>query len=113
MYHFRNLKLALVTLLSTVAFISCTKDQSENTDVDSLNTIAVLAELTATAQATGDSVYIIHPCDRGAKRDSIAQSALPASVATYLSANYSGNTFHKAFATKSSSSATTGYVVVI
>jgi hypothetical protein len=103
-------------LVLSASFIACKKDQSLAPAIagdQSSNTIAVLAELTQVAQAAGDSVYIVHPCGRGSRRDTIAQSALPASVASYVSANYSGSVFHKAFAITNSSAATEGYVVVI
>lgn len=94
---------------------SCNKDLSgSNTATASpSNTIAVATSVSGTATGGIDSVYLMQPCRRGDHRDSIAQSALPASVATYISANYGGATFSKAFAIKNSSSAVTGYVVVI
>ena len=95
---------------------SCQKnDLSETTDTSTSNTIAVAASVAATSTATAstDSIYLVQPCGRGARRDSIAQSTLPGSVTTYLASNYAGYTFSKGFSIENSSSLVTGYVVVI
>lgn len=97
---------------ASLLFASCQKtDSLETTNAETSNTIAVAAS--ASVAAAGDSVYLVQPCGGGGRRDSITQSALPLAVATYLTANYSGYTFSKAFALKNSSSLVTGYVVVI
>lgn len=96
---------------------SCNKDysgSSANNNTSTSSTIAVAANVTGTDSAnTTDSIYIMQPCARGSKRDSIAQTALPANVSDYLSSNYSSYTFGKAFSLVNSSGAITGYVVVI
>ena len=104
---------------AVLIFSACEKsDVSGSDDTTSANSIAVAATLstvtgTNTTTAAGDSVYVMQDCGRGGKRDSIAQAALPANASAYLSANYDGYTFHKAFAIKSSTGTTTGYVAVI
>lgn len=104
--------LSFATLLVT----SCQKsDLTESSDDATSSTIAVAASASVAAMATGstDSVYLLQRCERGGKRDSIAQSALPAAVNTYLAANYAGSSFHKAYAIKNSAGTVTGYVAVI
>lgn len=96
--------------------VSCNKSDLSSSDassVSSSSTIAVAASTTTSTNGSADSVYLVQPCQRHEHRDSIAQSALPSSISTYLSSNYSGYSFAKAFALKNSSSAITGYVVVI
>lgn len=104
---------------ATIVFASCQKNDLSTdtgaTTTTSASTIAVASTANGTSSTAGstDSVYVVQPCQRGEHRDSIAQSALPASVTTYITANYSGATFSKAFALKNSSSVVTGYVVII
>lgn len=99
--------------------VSCNKNDLNSqgsSSISSSNTIAVAASsTTSTATTTGstDSVYLVQPCQRHEHRDSIAQSSLPSPVTSYLSTNYNGYSFAKAFALKNGSSAITGYVVVI
>lgn len=104
---------------ASFVFASCQKNDlstastSDGTTATS-STIAVAASVTSsTAAGTVDSVYIVQPCGRGERRDSIAQANLPASVSEYISANYNGASFAKAFALKNSASVVTGYVVVV
>jgi hypothetical protein len=94
---------------------SCSKDKSitgEDEFISSSSTIAVAASASR-GTASGDSVYVIQPCPRGGSRVAITEAELPASAATYLSTNYSGYTFTKAFAVKESNGTTTAYVAVI
>lgn len=116
------LQRAFYALLSaSLLFTACKKSDvsgsTEDTASSTSNTIAVAASLASSTAAASssaqDSVYLVQPCGRGGRRDSISQSALPSGVGAYLSANYSGYTFSKAFAIKNSSGAVTGYVVVI
>jgi hypothetical protein len=103
-------------LSAAIIVVSCNKNDlssSGASPVSPSNTIAVAASSTSTTAGTTDSVYLIQPCQRHEHRDSIAQSALPSSITSYISSNYSGSGFAKAFALKNSSSMITGYVVVI
>jgi hypothetical protein len=105
-------------LLTTavLAVVSCNKETSAtngsnsaaNTTSATSSTIAV-----ATDSSGGDSVYILQQCDHGYFRDSIAFSALPDSITAYLSANYSGYVFEKAFEIKDSAGTIGGYVLII
>jgi hypothetical protein len=63
--------------------------------------------------ATKDSVYLINPCEKGTHRDPVEPSSLSAAIQTYLSTNYSGFTFTKAFAVKDTTGTVKGYVVII
>lgn len=77
------------------------------------STIAVAAESGASSGTASDSVYIINPCNKGTHRDSVAAAALPSTIQTYLSSNYSGYIFNKAFAVKDTTGAVKGYVVIV
>jgi Putative beta-lactamase-inhibitor-like, PepSY-like len=105
----------LFILFAALFIISCNKNDlgSSGTSSDASNTIAVAASLTSSTAGSTDSVYLMQTCRRGESRDSIAQTALPPSVTNYISANYNGSSFAKAFALKNSASVVTGYVVVI
>lgn len=94
---------------------SCKKNDlaTPASSVSSGNTIAVARTASGTSSTASDSVYLMQPCEDGGRRENVAQSALPASVTTYISTNYSGASFSKAFVLKSRTSVTTGYVVVI
>lgn len=91
--------------------------ETETSTATSASTIAVASSATArttnSSGTTADSVYIINSCGRGEQRDSIAESSLPASVSAYISANYAGATFHKAFSITNNSGTLTGYVVIV
>lgn len=103
-------------LLALVATSSC-KKESSGTNAD------LAAEIQATATATqsvavstnaaGDSVYITHTCEPRDHRDSIAATALPASVSAYLTTNYAGYTLVKAFKISDASGTLKGYVTII
>src|SRR5689334_9287428 len=112
-------KVQVISIAFTVASVvisSCNKDlsgSSSSNNSSTTSTIAVAASLSEVSSTSADSVYILQPCARGSKRDSVAESALPASVNGYLSSNYSDYTFSKAFSIVNNSGATSGYVVVI
>jgi len=110
-----SLSRASYVLLAATIITSCNKnDLSSSGDrLSTSNTIAVAASSTVSTSGSTDSVYLIQPCKRGDKRDSVAQSALPTTIGTYLTANYNGAMFRKAFALKNSASVVTGYVVVV
>ena len=103
-----TLLLAAVTLLMVSA---CNKDATltdQNTEA-----ISAQAVLVADATVAGDAVYAVNVCQQGEEKDSVSFSSLTASVKTYLSANYPGYTFKKAFKIFAPAHATEGYVVVI
>ncbi|HVZ26388.1 MAG TPA: hypothetical protein VG842_10050 [Sediminibacterium sp.] len=111
----------LAALLLILGATSCKKDLSSNNGgnvvatTSTSSTIAVATDSTS-GSGTGsssDSVYIIHPCAHGVHRDSIAAADLSATIQSYLSNNYSGYTFLKAFTVKDANSTVQGYVVII
>jgi hypothetical protein len=102
-----------------MAAVSCKKENSAIDAQNSSNMQAAVAATQAIAVATTttsggtDSVYVINTCGPRQHRDSVAISALPASLGTYLSANYSGFTGERAFAVKDGTGTVQGYVVII
>ncbi len=116
--------LAAAALIITGAS-SCKKEVSGSATISGSSTLATTstsstiavatsgATTSGSGNATTDSVYVIHNCDRGQHRDSVAASALPAAVQTYLSTNYSGYIFNKAFVVKDTTGTVKGYVVII
>jgi hypothetical protein len=103
-------------LSAMIIVVSCNKNDLSSSGVSLVspsNTIAVAASSTTSTAGNIDSVYLVQPCQRHEHRDSITQSALPSSIDTYISSNYSGYSFGKAFVLKNNSSTITGYVVVV
>ena len=98
---------------SVVILAACQKSNQSTSDTSTASEIGVAASLTAMAAPNPDSVYLQHQCGDHQQRDSIARADLPASIGTYLDANYAGYTYHKAFAVKDTAGAVTGYVVVV
>lgn len=111
------------SLFLVMAATSCKKEISgagQNTAVATTATSSTIAVSvngggtgTVTGGSTSDSVYVMHNCERGQHRDSVAAADLPAAIQTYLGTNYSGYSFVKAFAVKDASGAVKGYVVII
>ncbi len=113
-------------IFSTILMLgvtSCKKEVSGSNGVDlttslattaTSSTIAVAINGTATNGGTAtDSVYVISPCEKGQHRDSIAAADLSATIQSYLTTNYSGYSFLKAFAVKDTTGAVKSYVVII
>jgi hypothetical protein len=113
--HSGSFILLLSTLLLVIA--ACNKEMSAtngtNTTGNSTSSSTSSTISVTTDSAGTDSVYILQPCDRGYFRDSIAQTALPGAVSTYLTANYAGYNFLKGFVIKDSAGTVGGYVVII
>lgn len=115
----------LATILLMAGASSCKKEVSANGAANNTNAVATTstssaiavstndAGSSATTGSTTDSVYLMHTCERGKHRDSVAASALPPAIQTYLTTNYNGYTFKKAFAVKDTSGTINGYVVII
>lgn len=113
---FNMLSLGILLL----SFASCKKDTSTGITSAAENTITETAvaatqaiAVAASRGTSGDSVYVVGTCAAGHHRDSIAFSSLPANVTDYLTANYAGYTFQKAFTDKDSAGNTAGYIVII
>lgn len=78
--------------------------------------VSVSTNVTGTTASSGtstDSVYVVNTCTPRQHRDSISQSSLLSAITTYLTTNYSGYTFQKAFSVKDSSGTVQGYIVII
>lgn len=116
----------LVALAAAVMlFSSCQKDSAQITEdsgATSTATVAstsiMVAATTGSSTATGttavkDSLALMKACPPGGKKDTVAFSALPASISTYLTANYAGYTFQKAFKVLIKAGVLDGYVVAI
>lgn len=99
-------------------FTACQKEEVSSAADDlsvSTSTIAVAAT-SSTAGISGnttDSVYILHGCGSKVNMTATSLSAMPSSVETYLTTNYSGYTLLKAVAVYDSSSVLQSYIVVI
>lgn len=115
---------AALAAILVLGAVSCKKEVSSNNNVDQNASLATTATSSTIAVATNgttttnggtakDSVYLISPCERGTHRDSIAMADLSAGIQTYLSTNYDGYLFIKAFAVKDTTGAVKGYVVII
>lgn len=105
---------------------SCQKDLSGASTANTTGTVAVTTSTSSTitvatnggtttsgSSTTSDSVLVIHNCEKGQHRDSVAASALPATITTYLTTNYTGYVFNKAFAVKDTTGTVKGYVVIV
>ena len=106
-----NLCIAAIAVMS-----SCKKEASvSSTDTTAATQAAVTATqaVAVTSTSHGDSVYVIGTCPERGHRDSIAVSALPTSVTSYLSGNYAGYTVNKAFKVSDASGTLQGYTVII
>ncbi len=107
----------LITL--TIGFFSCKKGSDLNTDNyllgSQLGAVAIASTNSVSGMATtsgADSVYAMNACHKDHSRTSVAAASLPAGITTYLTTNYSGYTFIKAFSTTLISTGTVdGYVV--
>jgi hypothetical protein len=111
---------SFILLISTLIFsiASCNKElsgtSSTGTTTSTTTTTSTSATIAVASDSTGtDSVYILQQCSRGYFRDSIAASALPDSVLSYLTNNYAGYNFKTAFEIKDSAGTVGGYVVIV
>jgi len=66
-----------------------------------------------TTPVTTSGIFIVKCYKNGDKKDSVTFASLPASIGTYLTANYAGYTFQKAFTITTSAGVLDSYVVVI
>ena len=98
--------------ISVLAY-SCTKESSQLTSTSQTSSSTIALAASENNSAAGDSIYVIQPCPRGYSRDSITEAQLPSPATAYLSSNYSGYTFNKAFAVVNSFGQTAAYVTII
>jgi hypothetical protein len=110
--NIRSLRTLYALAAGMLILYSCKKSNDASSDTTTTDSeIGVAAAFPITAAA--DSVYFQQDCGRGGSRDSVAQADLPTAVTDYLTANYAGYVYHKAFSVKDSTGAVTGYAVVI
>ncbi|MBB3056730.1 hypothetical protein [Mucilaginibacter gotjawali] len=110
-----------LVMLSTLFILSsCKKDvtsSSKTTTTTTTSTSATgaiaLTSLASTATGTTDTIYLVNCFPPHGSKDSVAFSALPSAIGTYLTTNYSGYTFEKAFKTTDSLNVANGFVVII
>ena len=104
---------AVLMLFSSIVFLSsCKKENSVSSSTS--GTVASSQVIgVGVSSATNDSIYVVGACALGHHLDSLAASGLPASVTSYLTTNYSGYTFQKAFSEKDTAGNVAGYVVII
>ncbi|MDB5222576.1 MAG: hypothetical protein JWN83_1243 [Chitinophagaceae bacterium] len=106
-----------VAMAAVMALTSCQKEAGlHTTDIAAIQaavaqTQAIAVSISATTP--GDSIYIVNTCSRESKRDTIAFSNLPSSVAGYLNTNYPAYSFQKAFTIKDAAGTLQGYVAII
>lgn len=104
----------LFASVAVLGLASCEKSDLASNSADGISAITELNAIAATSDTTSETApYIINTCKRGEERDSVAFSSLNTSIVTYLTSNYPGYTFQKAFKVLDPSDAVTGYVVVI
>jgi hypothetical protein len=102
--------LGLLTLLTLV--VSCKKDATVPEDAISADLMAYSLAV-AKSSVTGDSIYVVNACDRGSKLETFDFATLPASITSYLTANFATYTGVKAATVKDRSGAIKGYVAII
>jgi hypothetical protein len=92
----------LIVSMGILTLSACKKDNVLSLD-DELQfvkleaiTISSTSAVSGSGNAT-DSLYAMDACKKGNKKTRVEQSSLSASITTYLSANYPGNTFLKAY----------------
>jgi len=107
----------VLALAVTFGFASCQKESGSKTTTTTTPTSTTIASTGAIAislaSGTTDSVYMVGCLGHHDKKDSVAFSALPTAIGTYLAASYSGYTFKKAYAITDSAKTVINYIVVI
>lgn len=107
-----NCALALAALTMTSLY-SCKK--SDDAAVKPKGSVGIQTSgniaISVTAKSK-DSVLVMNVCPAGPRPDTLASADLPSTISTYLSLNYSGYTFRKAFKVLSGSNVDS-YVAVI
>ncbi|NCD69544.1 PepSY-like domain-containing protein [Mucilaginibacter agri] len=114
-YPLMLLGLVLVILSSCSKESASTKSQNTSTSTtatSSTGAIAITTASTLAASNSKDSIYLVGCIPGHGRKDTIAFSALPAAISPYLTTNYSGYTFVKAFQIDSAS-VVNSYIVVI
>jgi len=120
MKRYTNIKsIILVVSMAILSLNSCKKDNTVSLD-DELQfakleaiTISSTTAIKGSGSST-DSLFAMDACKKGNKKTRVEQSLLPASVLSYLSANYAGHSFMKAYQIANQSTAVLdSYVIIV
>lgn len=117
----KNTQIKSALLVLSVALMSLGSCKKDTISLDNELEFARLEAITisSTSAITGsgnssDSLYAMEACKKGNKKTAVELSTLSATITTYLSANYSGFTFQKAYKiANQTTSAIESFVVVI
>ena len=85
----------------------------QNSVVTPATVAALQAVAVGVSTTSNDSIYVIRTCAHDHHLDSISFTDIPAAITDYLTGNYAGYTFQKAYTDKDSSGNIAGYVVII
>ncbi|WP_448697737.1 PepSY-like domain-containing protein [Mucilaginibacter sp. AW1-3] len=124
--------LLLIGLISLTGLYSCQKSGFTNNptaDADATITAAAAIQVSSSANTTltittpsgvvttpivTSGIFVVNCYPPGAKKDSLTSfTSLPDTIGKYLTANYAGYTFQKAFKITTASGTANGYVVII
>jgi hypothetical protein len=111
--HILLLLIALIIGLSSCQKQSVSKSSTSTQTLSSSAVTSAGAIAVSLASGSTDTVYVVGCYGRHDKTDSVAFSALPSAVGTYLTANYSGYTFKKAYAITDSAKTVVNYIVLV
>lgn len=108
---------SLLMLGTIIGLASCKKENASKSASASVSSSTVTSTgaiaLSLASSTTTDSVYMVGCYGKHDKKDTVAFSALPTAIGTYLTANYSGYTFKKAYSITDSTKTVVNYIVVI
>jgi hypothetical protein len=117
MKKFSNLSLPLLLIaISLFSLTSCQKTGQSPTKASSssVNTAAFAAsQAIVIAASSTDTIYAVNTCHPGDQADTVVFSTLPDTIGKYLTVNYSGYTFNRAYKILNHAKTLEGYVVVI
>ncbi|WP_395802245.1 PepSY-like domain-containing protein [Daejeonella sp.] len=108
-------------LLLSIALLSLGSCKKDSMSIDNELEFAKLEAITISSTSAlgnsygnSDSLYAMEACKKGNKKSPIELATLSSSITNYLTTNYAGFTFQKAFQiTNQTSAAVDSYVVVI
>lgn len=117
-------RLMLCGLFALTALYSCQKANVSSTDTaDTKLAVAVASaqaiQLTTSSTSSSlagtstDAIYAVNAYPAGGRKDSVTFASLPATIGTYLAANYAGYTVQKTFKIYNAAGVADGYVVVV
>jgi len=118
MKKFSNLNLALLLIAASVSlFSSCQKSVQSpirNLSAGSVSGSAFTNNQAIVVASSGnDTIYAVNICHPGDLADTVAASALPDTISKYLTNNYTGYTFKRAYKILTRSKTLEGYIVTI